>query len=93
MKNLYLVTALAVFSLFASSCRSLAAVTTPDALQDIPMKQSLLLESAIESIEAGSSSWVAEDGNVLREQILGVLRADKDAWDELDRFYNPGVEE
>lgn len=73
-----------------SSCRTLAAEGTPPEIQAVPTSQSLLLESAIDSIEAGDPAWVnPETGNVLRDAILAVLRADKSAWEELDRFYNP----
>ena len=73
-----------------TSCRTLVAEGTPPEIQAVPTSQSLLLESAIDSIEAGNLAWVdADSGHVIRDAILAVLRADKKAWDELDRFYNP----
>lgn len=70
-------------------CRTIAAEGTPAELQAVPTSQSLLLESAIESITENDSNWTNADGSVKRDAILGVLRADKAAWDQLDRFYNP----
>lgn len=75
-------------------CRTIAAEGTPAELQAVPTSQSLLLESAIDSIVAGDPAWVdTETGHVLRDAILAVLRADKNAWDQLDRFYNPSAPE
>lgn len=77
-----------------SGCRTFAAEGTPAELQAVPTSQSLLLESAIDSIVAGDPNWVdTATGHVLRDAILAVLRADKHAWDQLDRFYNPSVAE
>jgi len=73
-----------------SSCRTIAAEGTPQELQAVPTSQMLLLDSAIASIESGASDWTDPDsGNVLRDAILAVLRADMNAWAQLDRFYNP----
>jgi len=91
MKHLLSALALgAVLVVGLTGCRTIAAEGTPAELQAVPTSQSLLLESAIESIVAGDAAWVdPESGNVLRDAILAVLRADKNAWDQLDRFYNP----
>ena len=75
-------------------CRTFAAEGTPAELQAVPTLQSILLASAIDSIVAGDAAWVdGATGNVLRDAVLDVLRADKNAWDELDRFYNPETAE
>jgi len=62
---------------------------TPAELQAVPTSQALLLESAIESITENDPNWTNPDGSVNRAAILGVIAADKAAWDQLDRFYNP----
>jgi len=80
----------AVVALAFPSCRTFSAETTPPEIQAVPASQSVALEVAIEAIERGNPQWVDSDtGFVFREAILTVLRADKEAWDELDRFYNP----
>lgn len=70
-------------------CRTIAAEGTPAELQAIPLSQSLLLENAIESINENDPNWTNADGSVKRAAVLAVFAADKDAWDQLDRFYNP----
>lgn len=70
-------------------CRTMAAEGTPPELQAVPTSQSLLLESAMDSINANDPNWTNADGSVKRAAILSVLAADKTAWDQLDRFYNP----
>lgn len=72
-----------------AGCRTFAAEGTPAELQAVPTSQSLMLESAIESITENDPNWTNPDGSVKRAAILGVLVADKAAWDQLDRFYNP----
>lgn len=86
MKNLLLLCVLALAGVTA--CNSLAAHSTPDDIKSIPQSQSVALEVAIEKIEANDPAWVDASGNVQRSSILAVLKADKEAWDELDRFYN-----
>ena len=73
-------------------CRTIAAESTPPELQAVPTSQSLMLESAMESITSNDPNWTNEDGSVKRAAILSVLAADKKAWDQLDRFYNPVAE-
>lgn len=83
MKKLF-----AIVLLFcAASCRTAATMSTPAELKAIPTSQSVALEVAIGKIEAGDPAWTV-DGAVIRDAILGILRADKDAWDQLDLFYN-----
>jgi hypothetical protein len=72
-----------------TGCKTIAAEGTPARLQAVPTSQSLLLESAIESINENDPNWTNADGRVKRAAILGVLNADKMAWEQLDRFYNP----
>ena len=70
------------------SCRTTAAMLTPADLKAVPTSQSVALEVAIEQIEANNPQWTSPTGDVLRDALLGILRADKAAWDQLDVFYN-----
>ena len=82
-------TLVAVLVVGLVGCRTMAAEGTPQELQAVPTSQSLLLESAMESINENDPNWTNADGSVKRAAILAVLAADKAAWDQLDRFYNP----
>lgn len=87
---LYKVSLLLLIAAPLASCRSAAAYVTPTDIKAIPVSQSVALETAIDKIEANDPAWVDASGNVLREGILAILRGDKSAWDQLDRFYNGG---
>jgi hypothetical protein len=78
----------ALLAVVLSSCQAAAVMGTPDEIKTIPVQQAVMLESAIESIEGNSADWTNADGSVKRAAILDVLRADKAAWDQLDRYYN-----
>jgi hypothetical protein len=62
-----------VVCLVLSGCNTL----TPE-IRLVPQSQSAVLDVVIERVEADA---------VPKEEILEILRADRDAWNELDRFF------
>lgn len=89
IRKLATVALLALIAFSFSSCRTIAAEGTPQELQAVPASQMALLDSAMTSIKAGDDRWVGPNGNVRVDAILAVLKADREAWSQLDRFYNP----
>lgn len=80
--------AIVLFAVCAVSCRATAVYATPAELKAVPQSQSVALEVAIEKIEANDPAWTTPSGDIVRDALLALLRADKGAWDQLDRFYN-----
>ena len=82
--RLVIVAALALLGAYALvACASVTEATTPEALKTVPASQAAALEVAIENIKAGREGWT--DASAL----LPILEADKEAWDQFDRFYHP----
>ena len=71
-----------------TSCQAAAVMGTPEEVKSIPVMQAVMLESAMDSINENDAALVNADGSVKRAEILAVLQADKEAWDQLDRYYN-----
>ena len=81
-RKLLAVGSLCLVVLVVVGCASIGAWTTPAELQSVPARQAMALEVIIEKIENKREGWTQSS------TLLDVLKADKAAWDQLDRYYN-----